>query len=106
MLIVYCMLKYQLLLCNYAFQVNHIDATAYPVVGDVTFAGINLCSLVSSIFSFNNRLKNFTKDHDFVEIKSPNFDIYVDACIYDLLNVSIKQRNQKLYGKYVYAIIN
>ncbi len=31
--------------------------------------------------------------HDFVEIKSPNSDIYVDACIYDLLNVSIKQRN-------------
>lgn len=79
--------------CNYAFQVNHINATAYPVVGDVTFAGINLCSLVSSLLSFNNRLKNFTKDHDFVEIKSPNSDIYVDACIYDLLNVSIKQRN-------------
>ena len=79
--------------CNYAFQVNHINATAHPVVGDVTLSGINLCSLVSSVFSFNNRLKNFTKDHDFVEIKSPNSDIYVDACIYDLLHVFIKQKN-------------
>lgn len=49
--------------------------------------------LVSSVFSFNNRLKNFTKDHDFVEIKSPTSDIYVDACIYDLLHVFIKQKN-------------
>lgn len=79
--------------CNYAFQVNHINATAYPVVGDVTLSGFNLCSLVSSVLSFNNRLKNFTKDHDFVEIKSPTSDIYVDACIYDLLNVYIKQKN-------------
>ena len=79
--------------CNYAFQVNHINATAHPVVGDVTLSRINLCSLVSNVFSFNNRLKNFTKDHDFVEIKSPNSDIYVDACIYDLLHVFIKQKN-------------
>ena len=79
--------------CNYAFQVNHINATAYPVVGDVTLSGFNLCSLVSSVLSFNNRLKNFTKDHDFVEIKSPTSDIYVDACIYDLLHVFIKQKN-------------
>ena len=79
--------------CNYAFQVNHINATAHPVVGDVTLSGINLCSLVSSVFSFNTKLKNFTKDHDFVEIKSPTSDIYVDACIYDLLHVFIKQKN-------------
>lgn len=72
-------------LCNIAFENNNIKAKAFPVVGYVSLFGINLNEL---IFSISNDY--FFKDHDFVEIKGKNYIIYVDPCLYDLINTDLK----------------
>lgn len=67
-------------ICNYAFKVNNIKGSAKPVVGIVKWNGINL-----NYFSrfLPSRWENFTKDHDFVEIKyeGDNHKYYVDPLL-------------------------
>lgn len=76
-------------ICNYSFQINNINAEATPVVGYPTTFGVNICKLLSTCLSFNTKYKNFTKDHDFVEIISDSRIDYVDACAYDLLGMDL-----------------
>lgn len=65
-------------ICNYAFEVNNIKGSARPVVGIVKWNGINL-----NFFSkyLPTKWRNFTKDHDFVEVKYENRIIYVDPTL-------------------------
>ncbi len=66
-------------ICNYAFSVNGIKATAKPVVGQVYLNGINLNDYSKLL---PTKLKNFTKDHDFVEVQlSTKKIIYVDPSL-------------------------
>lgn len=66
-------------ICNYAFKVNHINGKAIPVVGIVKWNGINL-----NIFSkyLPQKWNNFTKDHDFVEVRYDNHTFYVDPTLH------------------------
>lgn len=66
-------------ICNYAFSVNGIKGRAKPVVGHVYMGSMNLneCSGL-----LPERWKNFTKDHDFVEVTLSDGKImYVDASL-------------------------
>lgn len=65
-------------ICNYAFQINNIKGEARPVVGIVKWNGINL-----NYFSkfLPKKWENFTKDHDFVEVRYENYVIYVDPTL-------------------------
>lgn len=74
---------------NYAFAKNNIQASAKPVVGYVTFYGINLCNVLK-FFMPTQRWKNFVKDHDFVEYHIDGKIIYCDASTYDLLCKDLK----------------
>jgi hypothetical protein len=69
-------------ICNYALKQNDISNRTRPVVGYVTFYGINLCSILESIAP--KEYKNFVKDHDFVELDLDNNSFkYFDASLYD-----------------------
>ncbi len=66
-------------ICNYAFSANGINATAKTVVGQVYLNGINLNDYSKLL---PTKLKNFTKDHDFVEVTLSNKKlIYVDSSL-------------------------
>lgn len=66
-------------ICNYAFSENRIKGSANPVVGQVYMNGMNL-NEYSRILP--ERWKNFTKDHDFAEVKlSDGNKIYVDPSL-------------------------
>lgn len=66
-------------ICNYAFSVNGIKGKANPVVGHVYLNGINL-NQYSGLLP--EMLKNFTKDHDFVEVRLSDGNImYADASL-------------------------
>lgn len=65
-------------ICNYAFKVNHINGKAVPVVGIVKWYGVNLNSFSKYL---PQKWKNFTKDHDFVEVNYDNFTFYVDPTL-------------------------
>ena len=68
-------------ICNYALLQNGHSNRVKPVVGYVTFYGINLCSILQIIVP--KEYKNFVKDHDFVELKLENKVKYFDASLYD-----------------------
>ena len=66
-------------ICNYAFSVNGIKGSAKPVVGYVLLNGMNLNDYSNLL---PEKWKNFTKDHDFVEIKlSDGKIIYVESSL-------------------------
>jgi hypothetical protein len=67
---------------NYLMRRNAIRGKARPVVGTVLFWDSDLCKILSSVMP-NRRLKNFTKDHDFVEFDFGGDIVYVDPNIYD-----------------------
>ena len=52
-------------ICNYAFSVNSMKGKAKPVVGLVYMGGMNLNAYSCLLLE---KWKNFTKDHDFVEV--------------------------------------
>jgi hypothetical protein len=55
---------------------------AKPVVGVLKIDKLDLCQFISSKMP-NSKLRNFTKDHDFVEIHIYDDIVYVDPCLYD-----------------------
>lgn len=66
-------------ICNYAFSVNGIKGSAKPVVGQVYLNGMNLNDYSKLL---PKKWKNFTKDHDFAEVKlSDGKKIYVDPSL-------------------------
>ena len=66
-------------ICNYAFSVNKIKGSAQPVVGHVYMNGMNLNDYSKLL---PEKWKNFTKDHDFVEVTlSDGKTIFVDASL-------------------------
>ncbi|MDE6561482.1 MAG: transglutaminase-like domain-containing protein [Muribaculaceae bacterium] len=66
-------------ICNYAFSVNGIKGRAKPVVGYVYYNGMNLNEYSSLL---PEKWKNFTKDHDFAEVKlSDGKTIFVDPTL-------------------------
>ena len=67
--------------CNYALEKNGMHNRAKPVVGYVTFCGLNLCKVLKSVVP--EKYKNFVKDHDFVEINLGERVRYFDASLYD-----------------------
>jgi hypothetical protein len=75
---------------NYSFKVNHIKAHSSPVVGYFKIFGINVCKCLSSI-PISRKFRNFTKDHDFVEISYHNDILYIDPSAYDILGCSFRQ---------------
>lgn len=65
-------------ICNYAFKINNINGKAAPVVGYVKWKDINLNNFSKLL---PNDMRNFTKDHDFVEVKYDDRVIYVDPSL-------------------------
>ncbi|MBD5356080.1 MAG: hypothetical protein HDR88_03625 [Bacteroides sp.] len=65
-------------ICNYAFHVNNINGSAKPVVGSVKYNDVNLNSYSKYL---PKKWADFTKDHDFVEVKIGNSTYYVDAIL-------------------------
>ena len=66
-------------ICNYAFSVNGIKGKAKPVVGLVYLNGMNLNEYSGLL---PEKWKNFTKDHDFVEVSfADGKTMYVDASL-------------------------
>ena len=68
-------------ICNYALKVNHLEYKSKPVVGYVTFYGVNLCDVLKAIVP--KGYKNFVKDHDFVELELDDKIMLFDASLYD-----------------------
>ena len=68
-------------ICNFALRQNNLNCKTKPVVGYVTFYGINLCEVLKSIVP--KGYKNFVKDHDFVELDMGHKSKYFDASLYD-----------------------
>lgn len=68
-------------ICNYAFQVNGMGYRAKPVVGYVSFYGVNLCRLLQAVAP--QRWKTFVKDHEFVELQLEDRPLFFDASLYD-----------------------
>ena len=77
--------QYAASLCNKIFLSNNIDAEAKAVVGCYYFGYINLHNVVTKFVS-NNQIKNFIKDHDYVEIVDNSGKVVYsfDPSIYDL----------------------
>ena len=81
-------------ICNYALEQKSIQGAdgsinkikAFPVVGTVHFAGINLNKLSQKILPHKHR--SFFKDHDFMEVDLGDYSIFVDACLYDLFGTN------------------
>lgn len=66
-------------ICNTAFAANGIKAHARPVVGHVYYNGVNLNDFSKY---FSGRIRNNTKDHDFVEVQlSDQTIVFVDASL-------------------------
>ena len=70
-------------IANYGIKVNKLEGSCRPVVGYVTFGGMNLCNILKVIAP--QKYKAFVKDHDFVEYDMKNKTIYFDPTLYDLL---------------------
>lgn len=70
-------------IANYGLKVNKLEGTCKPVVGYVTWGGMNLCTILKSIAP--QKYKAFVKDHDFVEYDMINHTIFFDPTLYDLL---------------------
>lgn len=66
-------------ICNYAFSVNGMKGSVKPVVGQVYLNGTNLNDYSKLL---PTKWKNFTKDHDFAEVRLSNQEIiYVDPSL-------------------------
>ncbi len=65
-------------ICNYAFGINNIKGKASPVVGYVKWNGVNLNDFSKLL---PKDMRNFTKDHDFVEVAYEDKIIYVDPSL-------------------------
>lgn len=76
-------------IANYAFRQNGLSCNAKPVVGYVRFFGLNVCYVLSECMP-TQYLKNFVKDHDFVEFQIGGQTIYADANAYDYLWMDCK----------------
>lgn len=57
--------------CNYAFEINGMDAKAYHVRGIVKWHGVNLCEILG-------KYSPFFKDHDFVVVKYDGKSVIYD----------------------------
>ena len=68
---------------NYALLVNKYEGRVKPVVGYVTWCGINLCDVAK--FIVPKKYESFVKDHDFVELDFENYFVYVDPSLYDIM---------------------
>jgi len=68
-------------ICNYALQINHLNYKSKPAVGYVTFYGINLCDVLKALAP--QEVKNYVKDHDFVELELDDKVVFFDASLYD-----------------------
>lgn len=68
-------------ICNYALEISDLPHRSKPVVGYVTFCGINLCPILQRIVPEN--YKSIVKDHDFVELNLDDTKLYFDASLYD-----------------------
>lgn len=78
-------------ICNYALVHHGYTPSAKPVVGYVSFCGINLCPILQRIVPM--KYKNFVKNHDFVELNTDSYCIYFDASLYDYhLNCITKRK--------------
>lgn len=66
-------------ICNYAFSVNGIKGNAKPVVGHVYLNGMNVNDYSKLL---PEKWKNFTKDHDFTEVRlSDGRIVYADPSL-------------------------
>ena len=73
-------------ICNCAFSANGIKGRAKPVVGYVYYNGMNLNEYSSLL---PEKWKNFTKDHDFAEVKlSDGKTIFVDPTLDIIQNLN------------------
>ena len=63
-------------ICNYALQINNLNCKSRPVVGYVTFYGINLCNVLKA-------LAPQEWNHDFVELELNDSIVFFDASLYD-----------------------
>ena len=70
-------------IANYGIKVNKLEGSCKPVVGYVTFGGMNLCNILKVIAP--QKYKAFVKDHDFVEYDRKNKTMFFDPTLYDLL---------------------
>lgn len=57
--------------CNYAFEINGMNAKAYHVRGIVKYHGVNLCEKLG-------KYSPFFKDHDFVVVKHDGKSVIYD----------------------------
>lgn len=69
--------------CNYALTVNEYEGRVKPVVGYVTWCGLNLCDIAK--FIVPKKYKGFVKDHDFVELEYDDRYVYIDPTFYDMM---------------------
>lgn len=72
-------------ICNELFKRNNIKAKAKPVVGCYYYSNTNIHNLTTK-FIDNQRIINFIKDHDYVEIVDSESNVVYsfDPSIYDL----------------------
>ena len=70
-------------IANYGIKVNKLEGTCKPVVGYVTWGGMNLCTILKVIAP--QKYKAFVKDHDFVEYDMENTTIFFDPTLYDFI---------------------
>ena len=73
-------------ICNYAFKINGVKGTVKPAVGIVKQNGVNLNQLSNLL---PGKLHDFTKDHDFAEVRYDDKIIYVDPSL-NIINNSPK----------------
>ena len=70
-------------IANYGIKVNKLEGSCKPVVGYVTWGGMNLCTILKEIAP--QKFKAFVKDHDFVEYDMKNKTMFFDPTLYELL---------------------
>lgn len=70
-------------LCEYAYKINNKNISVRHVRGYVTDYRINLCKIME--FISPKELKEFVKDHDFIELDFGNSYIYLDPTSYDMI---------------------
>ncbi len=68
---------------NYALMVNKYEGRVKPVVGYITWCGINLCDVLKLVVP--KKYEGFVRDHDFVELEYEDHYVYVDPTLYDLM---------------------
>ena len=81
-------------LCNIAFQINNIEASASVSVGYFTCLGININKCLMSVVS--DKYANFVKNHDVVEISYNKQKILIDPSVADIFIISPKYKLKEL----------